>query len=110
MTTEKWFPPDVRLANEPEPRFELMRFACHMETRLRHRGQPGQGWHNSPNEFLVRELHGKLSEVVVALVNRANVCDDESKDTMDRWLRDSLADLADTAMMMFDNSIEGRTL
>ncbi len=98
---------DPRLEREPTPRFEVERFACHMEKRLGN----GAMWHNSPNAFLIRTLHENLGELMVAVMDPRLVGgDNANSETVRRWLHEQCADVANVAMMMFDNSIEGREL
>ena len=105
---ETWFPPDTRLKHEPEPRFELTRFACEMESRLRHNEHKG-AWHNSPSVYLIRKLHEELGELCVALMD-PRIHGGSIEAHLHESLRSECAYVANVAMMIFDNSIEGRGL
>lgn len=101
---------DTRLQNKPEPRFEVERFACHMERKLLSSDYKG-GWHNSPSGFLIRKLHEELGELMAAMIDPRTVVGNQGYDdveTVAKWLRAECADVANVAMMIFDNSIEGR--
>lgn len=103
---------DPRLEREPALRFEVERFACHMEKRLCY-SDHGTGWHNTPACFLVRKLHEELGELMAAMMDPRTVVGNQGHhdvETVAKWLRAECADVANVAMTIFDNSIEGRKL
>lgn len=84
-----------------EIRWELERFAKHIEETLRLNDQKG-GWVNCPLSYLLRKLGEETGELAGAC------CSGNNAEQQREMMMNEAADVAAIAMMIYDNARERR--